>query len=627
MDCNNRAFRRSEYCFSHRHLRGIRDAVRNSHIYSNVNESIVSGAVLEIYPVMPNVFIDILRNKSAAFDEKSGTDGENQVFPTGRTVEVTAKILRGDTKRGGEDHEDYGEERRQIGFQEELDIVECADDFEWLATIPVQKYVSFLNYCNASGHSTHFHCTTFCVLQPQSVRTEDLERGEYNQHPASPRSAVQVFVGLFRLKSFNVHVLKTFEKVEIYPHFMDVGGSPFELHFSSNDAPVEAVLFKGTYRPDTATGSPASLSFVTNTNTCGRIAMSLPPGELSGFVVPPSGSKPISIFYAVPDRCDVLNANLLGREQLSREHLGRDLLGREQLIREHLGRDLLGREQEDDVGRSRKLPPITPIIYAIQDSDIIVSIRPDHDVRRKVVVLGDISGSMQLGDRMKYLKTSLLNLYTSSLALDIHIALIAWNNTITVCLDKYVDQGDQEEVEKWIQQLQPDYSTNLRQAIEQTLHQFPDVGDIHIICDGDVTPFEPHGFGACVSLLDPPYSVDDVDEYSWTSFCSIYPHVRFHFIAVGDDADYKTMCALSTEGRGDFTMANITPTTVDNSSYRAGASAARSSHKARTVNSGPTVKGSLRGARSTSRAPHTTRSSLGGMVNKIWNYVRKPWHH
>ena len=55
---------------------------------------------------------------------------------------------------------------------------------------------------------------------------------------------------------------------------------------------------------------------------------------------------------------------------------------------------------------------------------------------------------------MKFLKTSLLSLYASALAVGVPIALLAWNKTTVACMDRYLGREDQEEVERWIHQLE-----------------------------------------------------------------------------------------------------------------------------------------------------------------------------
>jgi len=170
-----------------------------------------------------------------------------------------------------------------------------------------------------------------------------------------------------------------------------------------------------------------------------------------------------------------------------------------------------------------------------------------------VAVLADISGSMRRGQRMAVLKENFNRLADEAASKKAKLVLASWNGLVSFC-----DQTDLDGQKAWISSLRAAGGNNMRYAIEQTMRQFPEVRRIHIMGDGDISPFALPGRDGVDATTDVPKPSSSHTEskrlpYSgtdWAVFRSRFPDVRFHFIAFGKDADEENMMKMAEIGNG-----------------------------------------------------------------------------
>jgi hypothetical protein len=90
--------------------------------------------------------------------------------------------------------------------------------------------------------------------------------------------------------------------------------------------------------------------------------------------------------------------------------------------------------------------------------------------------------------------------------------------------------ADKSDALEWIEKLEASGSTCLGPAMSAAT-SLADVTDIVTLCDGG---------------LDDKHSLD------FPSVARRFPNVRFHFVAVGSDADTKMMEEMAMQGRGHY---------------------------------------------------------------------------
>jgi hypothetical protein len=177
----------------------------------------------------------------------------------------------------------------------------------------------------------------------------------------------------------------------------------------------------------------------------------------------------------------------------------------------------------------------------------------------RAVILGDISGSMGKGNRMKALKKSFETIANKISEENGKFALVAWDSWV----DRFDSHTWQTEVtdamKKWIKNLKPRGGNNMRYAIEQTVKMYPDANDLWIICDGDVSPFCVKGGKRCKQESVPmPESYRSESRYesyadtNWKTFRERFPNIRFNFVAFDDNADRDAMTRMADQGDGVF---------------------------------------------------------------------------
>ena len=79
-------------------------------------------------------------------------------------------------------------------------------------------------------------------------------------------------------------------------------------------------------------------------------------------------------------------------------------------------------------------------------------------------------------------------------------------------------------MESWASRIQAGGGSDIGMVCRHAAQHVPNVGDIYVMCDGDVSPFE---------------RGDSNGE--WARFRAVYPNVNFHFVALDKGADKDTM--------------------------------------------------------------------------------------
>lgn len=145
-----------------------------------------------------------------------------------------------------------------------------------------------------------------------------------------------------------------------------------------------------------------------------------------------------------------------------------------------------------------------------------------------VAVLGDVSGSMGSHNRLKNLQDNFNRLIAKAAEAKQHLVLGAWNTGIT-----FSDSTDKAQQTAWVSALKANGGNDMRQAIQKTVDKYPKVKTIHVLGDGDTSPFTN-------AAAD------------WTEFRSKFPGVVFNFIAFGKDAKAEMMKKMAEVGSGTF---------------------------------------------------------------------------
>jgi hypothetical protein len=177
------------------------------------------------------------------------------------------------------------------------------------------------------------------------------------------------------------------------------------------------------------------------------------------------------------------------------------------------------------------------IIIDVDSSSFSSSINPTAKNAR-IVVLGDISGSMGAGTQMAILKRSFQEIYEKCQKNKWSVSLAAWDDRIDWCTEKWIQTNQAQAVKSWIQEQRARGSNDMENAIEDCMKRYPDATDVYVMCDGDITPF-------CAPETNT----------SWLDWRNRFLKTKFHFIALGVGAAYKPMEAMATIGGGTFTHA------------------------------------------------------------------------
>ncbi|CAF1487667.1 unnamed protein product [Adineta steineri] len=185
------------------------------------------------------------------------------------------------------------------------------------------------------------------------------------------------------------------------------------------------------------------------------------------------------------------------------------------------------------------------IIIDLDSSSFSSSVNPTEKNAR-VVVLGDISGSMSKGNQMDILKRSFQEIFEKCMKNQWNVSLASWENKIEWCTETWIQSSQTTSVTSWIQRQQPRGSNDMRNAIEDCMKRYPDATDVYVMCDGDITPF--------VASVGGGIELGGGTE-NWSSYRNRFPKTKFHFIALGAGASIGPMESMATTGGGIFTHA------------------------------------------------------------------------
>jgi len=187
------------------------------------------------------------------------------------------------------------------------------------------------------------------------------------------------------------------------------------------------------------------------------------------------------------------------------------------------------------------IPPANPsstprktkvIIIEVDPSTFSSGVAPQGD-NPQIVILGDISGSMQ--SRIDILKRSFLDIFEMALKKNWKVALAAWDTSVEWCTTEWIQSHQRDIVTRWVSARHARGGNNMKQAIEEALRKFPSATDIYIMCDGDVSPFKLH---------------------SWGAFRNSFTGCVFNFIALGKASNAETMEQMASIGGGTFWESN-----------------------------------------------------------------------
>lgn len=176
------------------------------------------------------------------------------------------------------------------------------------------------------------------------------------------------------------------------------------------------------------------------------------------------------------------------------------------------------------------------IIIEAESSSFTDSVNPINDQTR-VVILGDVSLSMDSGNRMDILRKSFGEILEKCIKNNWKISLGSWNIDVQWCTEQWIRPEQKDMVHQWIMNLQVSLGNDMELAISDCMLRYHDVTDIYIMCDGDITPF-----------------TIDQGRYHWTTFRNRYPDTKFHFIALGSEAAFKPMEIMAIIGGGTYTV-------------------------------------------------------------------------
>lgn len=168
----------------------------------------------------------------------------------------------------------------------------------------------------------------------------------------------------------------------------------------------------------------------------------------------------------------------------------------------------------------------------------------------RVVMLGDVSGSMSSGKRIPFLKASYLRQMKEVAAAGGKIALCNWNTAYTWCASGSGGNApawvsDPSAMQAFVNATKASGGNDMRNVVKCALAEIRAGGalegatDVIILGDGDVTPYANVKVGAPACA-------------EWKRAVDAHPGVRFSFVALGEGADYTSMQAMAAAGRGTF---------------------------------------------------------------------------
>jgi len=143
---------------------------------------------------------------------------------------------------------------------------------------------------------------------------------------------------------------------------------------------------------------------------------------------------------------------------------------------------------------------------------IIDAILARGDPGLRIVVMGDVSGSMSIGNQMNILRLSFKLMLDNCHAHNCKISLASWNTTPEWC------------TKTWIDSRRADGSTYVLSALIECMLHYSNATDVIVMGDSDMTPFYIHQGSP-----------------RWEEFHGQYSATKFHFIALGLTASHASM--------------------------------------------------------------------------------------
>mmetsp|Transcript_12659 Transcript_12659/g.17019 ORF Transcript_12659/g.17019 Transcript_12659/m.17019 type:complete len:462 (+) Transcript_12659:70-1455(+) len=172
----------------------------------------------------------------------------------------------------------------------------------------------------------------------------------------------------------------------------------------------------------------------------------------------------------------------------------------------------------------------------------------------KAIVLGDVSYSMEKGHRMDILRRSFLDFLDHGIVQRGASAALASfdDGPLDWCSEEWINSADMAYAASvWIGKLTARSGTNVRRAVEEALHKFPDATDVFVLGDGETEPF---CIDTGVTLTKPDDNPEFYPDTNFAAFrASRFPQIRFHFVAFGKDADRQKMQQMTAAGGGAHT--------------------------------------------------------------------------
>ena len=129
------------------------------------------------------------------------------------------------------------------------------------------------------------------------------------------------------------------------------------------------------------------------------------------------------------------------------------------------------------------------VIIDVDSSSFTSSINPTEKNAR-IVILGDISGSMSSGTKMDILRRSFQEIFEKCEKNRWNVSLASWGTEIEWCTEKWIQPNQTETVKTWITRQQARGGNDMRTAIDDCMKRYPDATDVYVMCDGDITPFD-----------------------------------------------------------------------------------------------------------------------------------------
>ena len=150
---------------------------------------------------------------------------------------------------------------------------------------------------------------------------------------------------------------------------------------------------------------------------------------------------------------------------------------------------------------------------------------------------------------MEILRKSFVEILERCETQSMPVALAAWDSWVDWCSSLWLETPARTSAKSWIASQNAVGGNDMRYAIEEAMRRFPDVDDVYIVCDGDVSPFSVPGGNTSSVNSDVPQPSSRKDESrgayysgtSWEAFRLRFPKVKFHFIALGSGSSKLEM--------------------------------------------------------------------------------------